>query len=88
MCVQLDSLYACGHRSFKRFDNCPQFGMTCLGAGPNHTNVAVARDCDDCKVRRVARPAGESPDSGGGGSSGGEKDPWAEGDPWKKKRKR
>ncbi|CAN8097969.1 unnamed protein product [Discula destructiva] len=91
MCVQVDSLFACGHRSFKRFDNCPQFGITCLGAGPDHTVVVAARKCHDCKARDKQRHRQTSPGGSpnrGRGSIGEENDPWAKGDLWKKKKRK
>lgn len=100
MCLQINNLYTCGHRSFKRFDNCSRFGQGCFGAGgSNHKNELQARVCHDCKIREARESEsqfqtytsdGGSPDSNGGGGGGGvldKKDPWWEGDPWKKYRK-
>lgn len=89
MCVQIDHVFTCGHRSFKRFDNCSRFGTTCFGAGPNHRTEAVAIICKDCKGRELlgqsSTPSGGSPDSNGS-SVEERKDPWGEGDPWKRKK--
>lgn len=91
--MQIDNLFSCGHRSFKRFDNCPHFGQTCFGAGSTHKDEAVAQVCKDCKFREIQghgqghTPAGGSPDSNGEGSAMEKKDPWWDGDPWRKYRK-
>lgn len=111
MCIQINSLFTCGHRSFRRFDNCPRFGKACYGAGSNHQDEVVATICTDCRFRQktsqkhgqegfTPTPDGGTPDSngGGGGSSGGggtsdgsasegRKDPWWDGDPWRRYRK-
>ncbi|ROW06663.1 hypothetical protein VPNG_06719 [Cytospora leucostoma] len=92
MCTQYNVLFTCGHRAFSRFDNCPLFGKTCLGAGADHRDMRVDRSCNDCKFResQANSPVGGSPDSnGGGGGGGGEKkgDPWWDNDPWRKYRK-
>lgn len=86
MCLQTNSLFTCGHRCFKNFDNCSQFGITCLGAGPNHRNEAVPTVCRDC--RAWEKPRQSTPSEGGSPFSNGEgagerKDPWGKGDPWK-----
>lgn len=100
MCVQINNIFSCGHRSFKRFDNCPKFGQTCLGAGSNHEDQTVNQVCKDCKFRESRdqsqsqsqsnTPDGSSPDSNGegGGGPAERKDPWGEGDPWRKHKKR
>ncbi|KAF3761371.1 hypothetical protein M406DRAFT_357709 [Cryphonectria parasitica EP155] len=75
MCLQVNNLYACGHRCFKRFDNCAQFGQTCYGPGPDHKNEKVGDVCKDCKFRNSPNGAGRR------------KDPWGEGDPFRKPRK-
>ncbi|KAH8776494.1 hypothetical protein F5883DRAFT_248469 [Diaporthe sp. PMI_573] len=64
-------------------------GRSCLGAGGNHKDVRVDRVCQDCKLRESQgnSPAAGTPDSTGGGSGGEKKDPWWEGDPWRKYRK-
>lgn len=100
MCIQINTLYACRHRCFKRFENCPQFGQSCLGAGSNHKDEAAAHACKDCRFRELqgqihvqqgdASSEGGTPDStGNGGGGGGERkaDPWWEGDPWRRYRK-
>jgi hypothetical protein len=93
MCTQVNNLFSCSHRAFSRFDNCPRFGKTCLGAGANHMDVPVNRVCNDCMFRASqadATPdAGGSPDSSGGAAGAGEKkaDPWWDNDPWRKYRK-
>lgn len=59
MCVQVDYVYTCGHRAFKRFDNCARFGQDCFGAGANHKDEPVAdRVCFDCQVRQGRRGGG------------------------------
>lgn len=72
MCLQINSVFLCGHRCFKHFDNCPQFGLTCFGAGPNHRNEAVPSVCKDCKTReklsQSTTPDAGSPESTGEGS--------------------
>lgn len=52
MCVQIDLLYACKHRSFIRFEYCPELGRTCYGAGGKHHEEAVQVICGTCKQRR------------------------------------
>lgn len=88
MCIQIDNLFQCGHRSFKRFDNCPRFGASCLGAGPNHKTEAVLIICKDCKAReklgQSTTPLGGSPSSNGSATED-RKDPWGTGDPWRRK---
>lgn len=52
MCTQIDYVYQkCGHRRFARFRTCPNFGMSCLGAGGDHESEPVDDTCEDCKVR-------------------------------------
>ncbi|KAL1875827.1 hypothetical protein Daus18300_003018 [Diaporthe australafricana] len=89
MCVQVNNLFKCGHRAFDKFDNCPEFGKSCFGAGGKHKDVAVDRVCHDCKQREshANSPAAGTPESSGEGASGEKKDPWWEGDPWRKYRK-
>lgn len=97
MCVQINNLFTCGHRSFKRFDNCPRFGQACLGAGSNHRDESAAKICKDCLFREEhlqggsATPDGGTPDSSGSGGGGGgveaRKDPWWDGDPWRRYRR-
>lgn len=97
MCVQINNLFSCGHRSFRRFDNCPQLGQTCFGAGSNHKDNAVNRVCKDCKFRESqgqGQSQSNTPDGGTPTSNGEEaggpaerRDPWWEGDPWRKYRK-
>ncbi|KUI69942.1 hypothetical protein VM1G_05239 [Cytospora mali] len=85
MCTQINVVFTCGHRAFNRFDNCPRFGKSCLGAGANHKDVRVDRMCNDCKFResQANTPDGWSPDSNGEGGGGSEKkaDPWWDNDP-------
>ncbi|TPX07075.1 uncharacterized protein E0L32_010970 [Thyridium curvatum] len=76
MCTQINNLFTCGHRGFRKFDNCPQFGKTCFGAGGKHRDDVIQDLCRDCKLR--AHDARSSP---------ARKDPWWEDDPWKHKRK-
>lgn len=100
MCTQINNLFTCGHRSFKRFDNCPRFGQSCFGAGSNHKDHAATAVCKDCRFREEAlqrhgsstaasTPDGGTPDSSasGGSASDGRKDPWWDGDPWRRYRK-
>lgn len=49
--------------------------------------MAVDRVCQDCKLRESQgnTPAAGTPDSNGEGAS--KKDPWWDGDPWRKYRK-
>jgi hypothetical protein len=52
MCMQVDYLFACGHRGFARVENCLNFGNgTCYGAGAVHRDELVGEICSDCKVR-------------------------------------
>lgn len=70
MCNQVNYLYTCGHRSFKRFDNCPRFGQGCFGAGgSNHKDEGLDEACHDCKFREQRQSV--APTSGGGSVSGG-----------------
>lgn len=64
-------------------------GKSCLGAGGNHKDISVDRVCQDCKLRESQgnTPAAGTPESSGGGSGGEKKDPWWDGDPWRKYRK-
>lgn len=95
MCTQINNLFSCGHRSFKRYDNCPLFGQTCFGAGGNHKDEGVAGICKDCKFResrsqsQTSTPGAGSPDSSGeGGRAVADvKDPWGEGDPYRRLKK-
>lgn len=91
MCIQIDNMFSCGHRSFKRFDNCERFGTTCFGAGPNHRNETVLSVCKDCKAREKlgqsttpVTPLGGSPSSNGSAPEE-RKIPWGAGDPWRRK---
>lgn len=52
MCMQIDYVFSCGHRSFAKFDNCPNFGRTCYGAGGNHLEQPVAEICRECELRK------------------------------------
>lgn len=101
MCVQVNTLYACRHRCFKRFENCPHFGQSCFGAGSNHRDEAAGHACKDCRSRELqghvggqgdaSSSEGGTPDSGSSGGSGGggerKADPWWDGDPWRRYRK-
>ena len=51
MCHQYDWLFSCGHRSFAKYDNCPNFGQTCLGASGNHLDWPVQGICRECQLR-------------------------------------
>lgn len=99
MCVQVDHVYTCGHRAFKRFDNCARFGQDCFGAGANHKDEPVAdRVCFDCQVRQGRSDGGghdnntTTPDSSSsdrGAFAGNNKragEPWGKGDPYKRHR--
>lgn len=95
MCTQVNHRYTCGHRAFKRFDNCPRFGQGCFGAGgSNHKDEIVDRACRDCKIREDRREQqqasrsreqshqGDTPDSSGGNSVVGVATGEVEEDPW------
>ncbi|KAK4164571.1 hypothetical protein QBC43DRAFT_48523 [Cladorrhinum sp. PSN259] len=83
MCIQHDYVFACNHRAFARFDNCPNFGRTCYGAGGTHNELLVKDICSDCKTRPFdPNPLGRLNDPylaakrkaiEGGGGGGGKK---------------
>ncbi|KAK1827667.1 hypothetical protein QBC39DRAFT_266531 [Podospora conica] len=52
MCMQIDFVFSCGHRSFAKFDNCINFGSTCYGASGNHLDQPVAEICRECQLRK------------------------------------
>ncbi|KAK0629011.1 hypothetical protein B0T17DRAFT_588968 [Bombardia bombarda] len=54
MCMQIDYVFACGHRAFAKFDNCINFGRTCLGAGGNHQDQPVQEICQKRKAPPTA----------------------------------
>ncbi|KAK1759727.1 hypothetical protein QBC47DRAFT_357563 [Echria macrotheca] len=62
MCVQYDYVFSCGHRSFARFDNCPNLGRTCYGASGTHGDLPVHSVCQECRLR-AADPKRYSPDN-------------------------
>lgn len=76
MCTQVNHYYTCGHRAFKRFDNCPRFGQGCFGpGGSNHKDEGVDCACRDCKVREdlreyASRSREQSQQAGEGGTPG------------------
>lgn len=79
MCEQIDNVYKCGHRGFRRYEYCKQLGITCLGAGGTHKEHPVEDICTDCEQRneiKAATPASHA-----------RKDPWGADDPYKKKKK-
>jgi len=82
MCLQIDNVFQCGHRGFDKFDNCKDFGSSCLGASGKHRDNPVADICRDCKNRKVTVAI-----VGGAGSSSEKKDPWWDGDPWRSRRR-
>ncbi len=76
MCVQHDFLFQCGHRGFDKFENCPRFGTSCLGASGHHRDNPIADICSDCKTRKITHQPPR-----------GTKDPWGKDDPFKKARR-
>lgn len=53
MCVQIDFVFRCGHRSFAKFDNCINFGRTCYGASGNHLDHPINEICRECQLRAL-----------------------------------
>jgi hypothetical protein len=73
MCVQVNSRYTCGCRTFKRIDPCKYFPQSCAGPSGNHADEPTWEVCDTHKQRLDDALDGR----------GMVADPWGEGDPYK-----
>lgn len=71
MCVQINLLFSCGHRSFDRLDNCRNLGVTCFGPSSKHRDTNVEEECDECTKKHSDTTSGVR-----------KEDPWGRDSPW------
>ncbi len=52
MCITVDNVFTCGHRSFQRLLWCKQLGFTCFGPQSRYNKEEkVDRICSHCEWR-------------------------------------